>query len=108
MDSFTWQQEMNKYIDNLRTNDIYLKLVDLLDYIKTKYFYLISEFNKAKEELEKANKYYKDYDLILNNYQIAKTKLYSLEEVKEYFSLRHELEDYINSDLRELYKDIIF
>lgn len=107
MDALTWQQEIDKYIDTIKDNKVYQDLIKTYKLIKDKYYYLLSEFIIAKDNFTKANKYYPNYEVLKTKYQEAKIKLYEKEEVKEYFFLQHELEDLINTDIKELYEDLI-
>ncbi len=107
MDALTWQKAIDEYLVALENNVVYQELVTCYTTIKSKYFYLLSDYYTKKSNLEAANSYYKDYDELKSNYQLAKTRLYEKPEVKQYFRLRHQLEDEINADLVKLYQDVI-
>ena len=108
MDALSWQNEIDIYINTLKKDKVYLKLKVCYEDILNKYHILISNFILAKDNLIKANKYYKDYDKLKEAYQIAKTKLYQKEEVQTYFKLQRELEEKINGDIANLYEQVIF
>ena len=100
MDALKWQLIVDKYINALKNDQTYLNLKQIYQEIKTKYFYLLSDFIKIKSELNKANKYYPNYEDLKLEYQKIKTKLYEKEEVKKYFYMQHNLEDKINKDIK--------
>lgn len=107
MDALKWQLIVDEYIADLKKDQTYLELKQIYQEIKTKYFYLLSDFIKIKSELSKANKYYPNYEELKLKYQQIKTKLYEKEEVKKYFLIQHDLEDKINKDIKAVYEKVI-
>lgn len=107
MDALKREEIINKYLNDLDNNLLFKKVIELNKLIKEKYFYLLSEYELSKSNLEKANKYYSNYNDLKNKYQKAKTNLFSKEEVKEYFKIRNKLEDLINNDLKSVYEDVV-
>ncbi len=110
MDYLKLNEEIDKYIIELKNTADFKKLIDTYRIIQTKYKDLITKFNQKKKELETAleyGKYYPNMKGIKKEYQELKADLYSKKEIKEYFSLLHSIEDISNETLKEIKKEIL-
>lgn len=99
----------NDYVNNILETDEAKRLLELKKIIDTKYASLIINL-KTKESLYNESleygDYYKDKQKIKNDFIEAKAKLYSKEEVKQYFDLERKLNKMINDDLNALKESI--
>lgn len=100
---------IDEYIEELINNPDFIKLKELKKLIDSKYKNEIIAFKTAESLYIEATKYGKNHPN-LHEYQInfmkAKSKLYSLNEVKEYLALERKIGNDINDDIKKL-KDSI-
>ncbi len=100
---------IDDYFNKLIALPQFKRLQELKEIIKKKYSLLIVGFktNEANyEEAKRYKNYMADFDALRNKLVESKRKLYEKEEVKEYFSLEHEIQEIINKDM-DLLKETI-
>lgn len=98
----------DKYINELKDNEDFKRLLELKKIIDDKYSKEILEF-KTKEskyqEIEEYSKYI-DTNKIKEEFIEAKKVLYSKEEVREYFILEQKINKLLNDDFNEIKESI--
>ncbi len=97
-----------EYFNELKETEEFKRLIELKKIIDDKYKNEIISF-RTNESLyleSKDNKYYLDKDIIKKRFIDSKTKLYSKEEVKEYFSLQNKLNEMLKNDFNEIKQNI--
>lgn len=97
------------YINEIESSDDFKRLVELKNIINNDYKKEIISFKTLESKYLDASKnkdYYPNFSQIKTDFINAKAKLYSHEEVKEYFDLERKINDYINKDIDEIKSSI--
>ena len=96
---------IDNYFNNLILMPEFKRLMELKKIIEEKYSLLIVNLKTCEANYEDAKRYkdyMNDFDSLREKLVNAKKRLYSLDEVKEYFSLEKKIQKIINDDLNEL------
>ena len=97
-----------KYVDDIKNTKEFIRLIELKNIINKKYALLIISFKTKEAEYLEA----KDRPEIFNleerkkAFIDAKAKLYSKDEVKEYFVLESKINVILENDMNELKESI--
>jgi cell fate (sporulation/competence/biofilm development) regulator YlbF (YheA/YmcA/DUF963 family) len=97
------------YINEIESSDDFKRLVELKNIINNDYKKELISFKTLESNYLEASKnkdYYSNFNQIKTDFINAKAKLYSHEEVKEYFDLERKINDYINKDIDEIKSSI--
>ncbi len=97
------------YIEELEQNDDFKRLLELKNIINNNYKKEIISFKTLESKYSDALKnkdYYPNFNQIKTDFINAKARLYSHDEVKEYFDLERKINDYINKDIDEIKSSI--
>ena len=97
------------YIDEIESSDDFKRLIELKNKINNDFKKEIISFKTLESKYLDASKnkdYYPNFNQIKTDFINAKAKLYSHEEVKEYFDLERKINDYINKDIDEIKSSI--
>lgn len=97
-----------EYVNNLSSTNEFKRLIELKKIIDSKYSSLIVRLKNMEARYIEARQYPSQYDVISiqKEFSEAKSELYSKEEVKEYFKLERQLDEFLTNDLNDL-KDSI-
>lgn len=97
-------------IDNIKNSEDYINYKNLERIIMDKYSKEVFEFNKAKDEYNKAleyGKYYPGLEKIKNNLFDKKKNLYTKDEMIKYKELELKLDLLLEDINREIYNKIM-
>lgn len=96
-------------VDEIKSSKVYVDLINLNKEIELKYEELLNEYHRKFKKFEEAfniGAYYPNYKEILKEYQSIKTKLYYKEEVRNYFKLEEELNEYLENLMSDIFNNI--
>ncbi len=103
------QEFAEEYIKELSQNCDFKRLLELKKQIDQKYSSLIVNFKNKEAEYFDAQghpEYQMDLKKMQKEFVSAKTKLYSKEEVKEYFTLERKIQKNIDEDFNRIKESI--
>lgn len=97
-----------EYVNNIKNTKEFQRLIELKNIINKKYSLLIISFKTAEAEYIEAKERPEIFNLDEKKYAFieAKTKLYSKEEVKEYFILESKINEELENDMNTLKESI--